>query len=324
MTLATYAISLRDVQQAALRISGLVHQTPLLRCRTLDRLADCEILLKCEQFQKVGAFKFRGACHAVGRLSDAQAAQGVVTHSSGNHAQAVALAAKMRGIPAHIVMPTSAPDVKRRAVQDYGGEVVSCEPTLAAREQTAEAIQAETGATFIHPYDHPQVMAGQGTVGLEILQQSQEQGGPPQALIVPVGGGGLLSGICTAVKGIVPKIRIFAAEPEGADDAARSFASGSLVRPGVPKTIADGLLTGLGELTWPIIRDHVEEVITVSDVQIVEAMRLLWERAKLVVEPSAAVSLAVVLSERFRALSGISRVAVVLTGGNVDLDRLPW
>ena len=318
--MTTYATDLKAIRAAAERIAGLAHRTPVATCATIDRLAGRQVFFKCEHLQKVGAFKFRGACNAVIKLSDEAAAQGVVTHSSGNHAQAVALAARMRGIAAHIVMPSDALAVKRRAVEGYGGRVIECEPTLAARDATAEAVIAETGATFIHPYDHPDIIAGQGTSALELLDQVPEL----DAIVVPVGGGGLISGICVAAKGIDPGIRIFAAEPLGADDAARSKAAGKLIPQTGPDTIADGLLTSLGELTWPIIRDHVERVVTVSEEEIVAAMRLAWERAKLLIEPSAAVAVAAVLSDTFRAIEGINRVGIVLSGGNVDLDRLPW
>jgi threonine dehydratase/serine racemase len=319
-----YAVTLDAIQAAARRLAGLIHRTPVMTCATLDRLAGRSLFFKCEQFQKVGAFKFRGASNAVLRLSDDAAARGVVTHSSGNHAQALALAARLRGIPAHIVMPSTAPAVKRRAVEDYGARVIECAPTLAARETTAAAVLAETGGTLIHPYDHPDVIAGQGTAGLELLEQVPGL----DAVITPVGGGGLLSGVCLAVKGMVPAVRVFAAEPAGADDAARSKAAGRLIphdpSGARPKTIADGLLTSLGELTWPVIRDQVERVVTVRDEEIVAAMRLAWERAKLLIEPSAAVPLAAVLGEEFRGLAGIKRVGVVLSGGNANLDRLPW
>ena len=244
----------------------------------------------------------------------------MATHSSGNHAQAVALAARMRGIAAHIVMPNDALAVKRRAVEGYGGRVIECEPTLEARDTTAKAVIAETGATFIHPYNHPDIIAGQGTSALELLDQVPQL----DAIVAPVGGGGLLSGICVAAKGLNAAVRVFAAEPLGADDAARSMAAGKLIPQTGPDTIADGLLTSLGELTWPIIRDYVERVVTVSEEEIVAAMRLAWERAKLLIEPSAAVAVATVLSDAFRAIEGIDRVGVVLSGGNVDLDCLPW
>jgi threonine dehydratase/serine racemase len=292
----------------------------VVTCATLDRLAGRRLYFKCEHLQKVGAFKFRGACNAVMRLPDDAAARGVVTHSSGNHAQALALAARLRAIPAHIVMPSTAAPVKRRAVEEYGGHVVVCEPTLAARESTAAVVQAETGSTFVHPYDHPDVIAGQGTVALELLAQVSSL----TAIVAPVGGGGLISGVCVAGRGLRPSVRVFAAEPTGADDAARSLAAGVLIPQTSPNTIADGLLTSLGSLTWPIIREHVERVFTVSDEQIVSAMRLMWERAKLLIEPSAAVAVAVVLSREFKALEGLDHVGIVLSGGNVDLDRLPF
>ena len=318
------AVTVNDVREAADRIRGKAHRTPVSTCRTLDELAGRNLYFKCEHLQKVGAFKFRGAFNAVSRLSDAEAAQGVVTHSSGNHAQALALAAKMRGVPAYIVMPSTASPVKKAAVEGYGAEVILCEPTLEARESTARSAQERTGATFIHPYDNADVIAGQGTALLELLEQLESQSVRLNAVIAPVGGGGLLSGTCVSANGVDSSIRVFGAEPAGADDAARSFATGSLVPQTAPNTIADGLLTSLGQLTWPIIREGVEQIITVSDEQIVDAMRLLWERAKLLIEPSSAVVLAAVLDDRFRALDGITDVGLILSGGNVNLDRLPW
>jgi threonine dehydratase/serine racemase len=317
---SSHAVDLAAVREAARRIAGLVHRTPVATCATLDRLAGRRLLFKCEQLQKVGAFKARGASYAVARLPAEAAARGVVTHSSGNHGQALAFAAQRRGIPAHIVMPANVPAVKRRAVLGYGARVLTCEPTVAAREAAAAAVVAETGATFVHPYDDRDVIAGQGTVALELLEQVPDL----DAVVAPVGGGGLVSGIAVAAQGIDPRFRIFAAEPIGADDAARSKAAGRLAPQMAPKSIADGLLTSLGELTWPIVRDRVERVVTVSEEQIIEAMRLAFERAKLLIEPSAAVALAAVLSPEFRALPGLARVGVVLSGGNVDLDRLPW
>lgn len=315
-----YAATLDDIQAAAERIRGLAHRTPIMTCATLDRLAGRSLFLKCENFQKAGAFKFRGACNAVKKVPKELAARGVVTHSSGNHAQALALAAWLRGIPAHVVMPSNAPAVKRRAVEGYGGRVIECEPNLAARESTAQQVLAETGGTLIHPYEHPDVIAGQGTVALELLADVPDL----DAIIAPVGGGGLVSGISIAAKNLRPRTRIFAAEPAGADDAARSKAAGQIIPQTGPNTIADGLLTSLGQNTWPVIRDLVEQVITVSESEILAAMRLVWERAKLVIEPSAAVPVAVALSQQFRDLTGIERVAVVLSGGNVNLDKLPW
>jgi threonine dehydratase/serine racemase len=316
----TYAIDLHDVREAARRLAGWAHRTPVFTCATLDRLAGCSLFFKCENFQKAGAFKFRGACNAVLQLPDADAARAVVTHSSGNHAQALALAARLRGIPAHVVMPSNATPAKRRAVEDYGGRVTECAPTLAAREATVAEVQAGTGAVLIPPYDHPHVMAGQGTAALELL----EEVGPLDALVAPVGGGGLVSGTCAAAGALSPSPRVIAAEPAGADDAARSKAAGKLVPQTMPRTVADGLLTSLGGLTWPMVRDLVERVVTVSEEEIVAAMRLTWERAKLLVEPSSAVAVAAVLSEEFRALGGLRRVGVILSGGNVNLDKLPW
>jgi threonine dehydratase len=318
--MTTYAVDLEAVRAAARRIEGLAHRTPVLTCATLDRLAGRSLFFKCEHLQKAGAFKFRGACNAVRRLSDEVAARGVVTHSSGNHAQALALAAQLRGIPAHVVMPANASPVKRRAVEGYGGRVITCEPTLAAREETAAAVLAETGGTLIPPYNHPDVIAGQGTAALELLEQVPGL----DALAAPVGGGGLVAGLCLAARAIDPSLRVIAAEPAGADDAARSKAAGTLIPQTAPRTVADGLLTSLGDLTWPVIRDRVERVVTVREEEIVAAMRLAWERAKLLIEPSAAVAVAAVLADEFRALEGARRVGVVLSGGNVNLDGLPW
>jgi threonine dehydratase/serine racemase len=318
--MAPYAVDVEAIREAGQRIAGKAHRTPVATCGTLDRMAGRRLFFKCEHLQKAGAFKFRGALNAVLRLPEQAARRGVVTHSSGNHAQALALAARLRGIAAHVVMPRTAAPVKRRAVEEYGGRVIECEPTLEARTATAAAVQAETHATLIHPYDHPDVIAGQGTVALELLEQVPDL----DAIIAPVGGGGLVSGIAVAAHALRPSLRIFAAEPAGADDAARSLAAGRLIPQTAPRTIADGLLTSLGELTWPIIRAHVVQVVTVSDEEIVRAMRLAWERAKLLIEPSAAVPLADVLTDPFRKLSGMKRVGVVLSGGNVNLERLPW
>ena len=316
----TYAVEVADVRAAASRIAEFAHRTPVMTCHALDTLAGRRVFLKCENLQKVGAFKFRGACNAVMKLDEAAAARGVATHSSGNHAQALALAARLRGVSAHIVMPRGAPAVKRAAVEAYGARIVECEPTLEAREAAAADVVAQTGATLIHPYDNADVIAGQGTVALELLDEVPTL----DAIVTPVGGGGLASGACIAAKSIKPSIRMFAGEPKGADDAARSLAAGRLIPQTSPETIADGLKTSLGELTWPIIRDHVERIVTVSDAAIIEAMRLVWQRAKLIIEPSAAVPMAAVLSDEFKQLEGIREVGVVLSGGNVDLDNLPF
>jgi threonine dehydratase len=315
-----FAVDLADIQEAAQRLAGRAHCTPVMTCATLDRMAGRSLFFKCEQLQKTGAFKFRGACNAVMRLTPETASRGVVTHSSGNHAQALSLAAALRGIPAHVVMPRNASPVKRRAVEKYGGHVIECEPTLAAREKTAAAVLAETGATMVPPYNHPDVIAGQGTVALELLEQAPQL----DAVVVPVGGGGLMAGVAIAAKARAPQVRLFAAEPAGADDAARSKAAGKLIPQTDPRTIADGLRTSLGELTWPVLRDWVERVLTVTEEEIVAAMRLSWERGKFLIEPSAAVAVAAVLGDAFRALQGLHRVGIVLSGGNVNLDDLPW
>jgi threonine dehydratase len=317
-------VSFEQVLGAAKTISGVAHRTPVMTCSAIDGIARRRVIFKCENFQKVGAFKFRGAFHAVSQLSDEAAANGVVTHSSGNHAQALALAAKMRGVPAYIVMPSTAPIVKKAAVDGYRAEVIVCEPTLAARESTASEVQARTGATFIHPYDNDDVIAGQGTAMLELFEQAAELGVKLDAVITPVGGGGLLGGTCIAAHGLDSSIRVFAGEPSGADDAARSFQAGELIPQTGPKTIADGLLTSLGQRNWSIIRQHVEQIVTVNDDEIIAAMRLLWERAKLLVEPSSAVALAAVLSAGFDPERSAGTVGVILSGGNVDLERLPW
>lgn len=312
-------VTLADVLAAADRIRPFVRHTPVHTSGTMDRLSGRELFFKCENFQTTGSFKYRGATNAVQKLDDATAARGVVTHSSGNHAQALALAARVRGIPATIVMPRTAPAVKKQAVIGYGGRVIECEPIVSERERVANQAVADTGGVLIPPYDHPDVIAGQGTAALELLADVPEL----DAVVVPVGGGGMLSGYCVAIKGTKPAVRVFGAEPLNADDAARSMARGERQPQVPPNSIADGLLTNLGELTWPIIREHVESVFTVSEAEIVAAMRLVWERMKLVIEPSAAVGVAVVLGEAFKKTNA-RRVGVVLCGGNVSLDKLYW
>ena len=290
-----------------------------MTCQTLNDLSGRQLFIKCENLQGVGAFKLRGATNAILSLDEDDVERGVCTHSSGNHAQALARAARDRGIPAWIVMPTSAPEVKRRAVEGYGATVISCEPTLEARETTAARIVEETGATFIHPYDDPRIIAGQATAAIELF----EDAGELDAVVVPVGGGGLMSGTCLSLKALSPETRLFGVEPVGADDAARSLAAGELIPQTGPNTICDGLLTSLGQMTWPILRDHLEAIFTVDDEEVVQAMRLLWERAKTIVEPSGATPLAAVLQNSFPVPEG-SRVGLILSGGNVDLDKLPW
>ena len=316
----TYACDLAAVREAAERIRGIAHRTPVLTCDTLDRLAGRRLFFKCENLQKVGAFKYRGATNAVRKLTDAEAAKGVVTLSSGNHAQALALAARERGIPAYIVMPKTAPAVKRAAVEGYGGQVTQCEPNLADRERTANELVAKTGARLIPPFDHVDVISGQGTAALELLEDVPDL----DAIIAPVGGGGLLAGCCVAAHGVKPGIRIFGAEPLGADDAARSKAAGEWIPQTAPNTIADGLLTSTGALTWPIIRDQVERIFTVTEDEIRAAMRLVWERMKLIVEPSGAVGAAVAMGDGFKSLAGVEKVGIVFSGGNVSLDKLYW
>lgn len=310
--------TLSDIHAAAERIRPYAHRTPVMTCESLNQRLGAQLFLKCENLQKVGAFKFRGACNAVFALSDAQAARGVATHSSGNHAQALALAARLRGIPAYIVMPSNAPGVKKAAVAGYGGQITFCEPTLAAREATLDQVVAATGATVVHPYNNLAVITGQGTAALELLTDV-----PDLAVIMtPVGGGGLLSGTALAATELSPGIRVIAAEPAGADDAFRSLAAGTILPSVNPKTIADGLLTSLGDLTFPIIQQRVEQIVTVSESAIVEAMRFVWERTKLIVEPSAVVPIAALWEGKID-LAG-QRVGIILSGGNVDLARLPW
>ena len=312
-----YAVDLRAIEAARERIAPHVHRTPVMTCGTLDRRAGKRLFFKCENLQRGGAFKARGAHNAILALSDEAAA--VVTHSSGNHAQAVAIAARTRGVPAHIVMPTDAPRVKRAAVESYGATVHPCEPTIEARAETAARVCEETGGTLIPPFDHPDVIAGQGTVALELLEQVDDL----DAVIVPCGGGGLISGVALAVREKAPRVRVFGAEPSGADDAYRSKKTGERVLRHTPKTVADGLKTPLGDLTWPVVRDLVEDIFLVDDLLLVPAMKLIFERMKLVVEPSGAIGLGVALGAAFRAVDA-ERVAIVFTGGNVDLDALPW
>lgn len=307
-----------DILDAQERIISLAHCTPVYRCSYLDEMTSCELYFKCENLQRVGAFKIRGAANAVFAMSTERIAKGVATHSSGNHAQALARAAKARGVPCYVVMPEDATPSKVAAVHQYGGEVTFCKPTLESRESTLRNVVAASRAVEIHPYDNPLVIAGQGTCGLEFLHQVSSL----DALVVPVGGGGLLSGCAIAARELLPNIRIIGVEPELADDAKRSFEAGNIVKIEHPNTIADGLRTPLRELTFEIIKEYVDEMITVNEVAIVRAMRLVWERMKLIIEPSAAVTLAAVIEHR--SLFAGNSVGVILSGGNVDLDHLPW
>ncbi len=307
-----------DVLAAAERIRGQVHRTPVMTSAAIDAIAGARLFFKCENLQKVGAFKARGATNAVLSLEEAAALRGVATHSSGNHAAALAWAASRRGVPAHVVMPSSAPPVKKAAVAGYGALITECEPTLKARETTLEAVVERTGATFIHAYDNPMVIAGQGTASLELITDVPEL----EMVMAPVGGGGLMSGTVIAVSSSRPDIELWGSEPAGADDAYRSLRDGTRYPSVEPRTIADGLLTALSDRTFRILRDRLEGILTVGEDNIIRAMRLLWERMKLVVEPSGAVPLAAVLEhpERFAG----RRVGLIISGGNVDLDHLPW
>lgn len=307
-----------DILAARDRIAGLARRTPVLTCGSIDRIAGCEIHFKCENFQKVGAFKIRGATNAVMSLGDDEAAGGVATHSSGNHAAALALAARWRGISAHVVMPENSPRVKVEAVRGYGAEITFCAPNLRAREEGLARVLDATGAVPIHPYDDPRVVAGQGTAALELCEDAPGL----DAVLAPVGGGGLVGGTSLAVGAILPGARVYACEPANADDARRSFLAGRRIPVGKADTVADGLRTSLGEVTFPLLRDHVTDVLTVSEDRIVAAMRLVWERMKIVIEPSSAVPLAALLAnpELFAGL----KAGIIVSGGNVDLDRLPW
>jgi threonine dehydratase len=320
-TAARGALDLPDlaaIRAAQARIAPYVQRTPVFTCGPLDELVDAQLYFKCENLQVVGAFKARGACNAVFSLTDEVASRGVVTHSSGNHGAALAYAAKCRRIPAHVVMPENAPKVKVANVRGFGAHVHLCAPTLAAREQTCAHVEATTGGTLVHPYDDVMVIAGQGTAALELLEVQPDL----DVIIAPVGGGGLLSGTAIAAKAIRPGIAVMGAEPAGAGDAARSFATGILESMPNPQTIADGLRGALSERTLRALRAHVATIGTCSEQSIVTAMRMIWERMKVVIEPSAAVPLACLL-EGSLTVKG-RRVGVILSGGNVDLDRLPW
>jgi threonine dehydratase len=310
--------TLNDIHTAAERIKPYAHRTPVLTNESLNQRVGAQVYLKCENFQKVGAFKFRGACNAVFSLNDDEAARGVSTHSSGNHAQAVALAAKLRGIPAYIVMPNNVLQVKKDAVAGYGGQITYCEPTMESREAALAKVVEETGSAVVHPYNDERVIAGQGTATAELLEEVPDL----DVVIAPLGGGGLLSGTSIAATEFKKGIRVIGAEPEMADDANRSVQAGKILPSVSPKTIADGLLTSLGTLTFPIIQQRVEKIITVSEQGIIDSMKFVWERAKIVIEPSAAVAVAV-LWEKKIDLSGL-KVGVILSGGNVDLEKLPW
>ena len=299
-------------------IRSFIHITPVLTSEKVNERAATEVFFKCENFQKVGAFKFRGACNAVLTLSDGDSLKGVATHSSGNHAQALALAAKIRGIKAYVVMPENAPKVKIEAVQNYGAKITFCESTLEARESTLKEVVKRTGAVFIHPYNDARIISGQGTVALEFLEQQPDL----DVILTPVGGGGLLSGTAISAKSLKPNIEVIAAEPEEANDAYQSFKHGKLVPAYSTNTIADGLRTSLGELPFKIIKSKVDNIITVDEASIVSAMRFIWERMNMIIEPSSAVPVAALFNNKECFID--KKVGIIITGGNVDLDHLPW
>lgn len=308
----------QDITEAHKRIVSQIHRTPILSSSSINNITGCEIYFKCDNFQKVGAFKFRGASNAVLSLSKEELQKGVATHSSGNHAAALALAAKMKNVPAYIVMPRTAPQIKKIAVEGYRAKIIFCEPTLQAREETLAKVVEETGATFIHPYNNYSVIAGQATCAKEILEEIADL----DYIIPPVGGGGLSSGTCLSAKCFSTKTKVIGAEPLGADDAFRSLRDKTIYSSSNPKTICDGLLTSLGEKTYSILSRDLETILTATEKSIIEAMRLIWERMKIIVEPSSAVTLAVVLENKEKFAG--KKIALILSGGNVDLTRLPF
>jgi threonine dehydratase len=310
--------SLSDIQQAADRISPHAHKTPVITSKTLNAISGADVYFKCENFQKVGAFKFRGAANAVFSLSDEEKSNGVVTHSSGNHAQALALSAKICGIKAYIVMPETASTVKKAAVRGYGAEIIECTSSLESRESTVAEVKNRTGATLIHPYNDNRIIAGQATASKELVEEVNDL----DYIFAPVGGGGLLSGTALLTHYILPKAKVIAGEPMAADDAFRSLQAGEIMPSINPKTIADGLLTSLGDKTFPIIKEFVDEIITVSEEEIIASMKLVWERVKIIIEPSAAVPVGALFKEKEKFKN--KKVGIILSGGNVDLQNLPF
>ena len=313
-----YIPTFNDVETAQERIKPYIHKTPVLRSIYLNKISGAELYFKCENFQKAGAFKARGASNAVFGLSNEVALKGVVTHSSGNHGLSLAYAAGRKGIPVTVVMPHTAPEPKKDAVRDYGGTIVECEPSSTSREETSARVVAESGADFVHPYNDPRVISGQATCSLELLEQT----GGLDAVIAPIGGGGMISGSCLAMSNVAPEIKIFAAEPKNADDAYRSFKAGYIIADDAPVTVADGLKVPLKDLTWHFVSKYVEDILIAREQEIIDAMKLIWQRMKIVIEPSSAVPLATILKNK-NIFSG-KRVGVIITGGNVDLDKLPW
>jgi len=313
-----YIPTFDDMVAAHERIRPYIHRTPVLTSTYLNGLTGAELFFKCENLQKAGAFKARGASNAVFGLTDEEAANGVATHSSGNHGTCLSYAAGRRGIPCTVVMPRTAPQAKKDAVKGYGGRVVECEPSTSSREAVFAEVVAETGAEFVHPYNDPRVIAGQGTCSRELYEQVDGL----DAVIAPIGGGGMVSGTCLTLSNIAPGVEIYAAEPEQADDAMRSFKAGHIIADDAPETVADGLKVPLKELTWHFVKNHVTDILTASEQEIVDAMKLIWKRMKIVMEPSSAVPLATILKNP-ETFAG-KRVGVIITGGNVDLDKLPW
>ncbi|SIT13413.1 threonine dehydratase [Roseivivax lentus] len=311
-------LTIDDMRAAHERIKPYIHNTPVLTSSYLNELTGAELFFKCENFQKAGAFKVRGACNAVFGLTDAQAEKGVCTHSSGNHALSLSYAAGRRGIPCYVVMPKTAPEAKKAAVRGYGGQITECEPSTTSREAVFAEVQAATGAEFVHPYNDPRVIAGQATCSAELMEQVAGL----DTMVAPIGGGGMISGTCLTLSNLAPDVKIYAAEPEQADDAMRSFKAGHIIADDAPVTIADGLKVPLKENTWHFVSNFVTDVQTASEQEIIDAMKLTWQRMKIVMEPSCAVPLAVILKnpDVYRG----RRVGVIVTGGNVDLDKLPW
>jgi threonine dehydratase len=309
---------LEDIKAAHSRIKPFIHQTPVMSSQLLNELFDCELFFKCENFQKVGAFKFRGAINAVLSLTADEKSRGVVAHSSGNHAAALALAAKMNGAKAYIVMPGNAPVVKKNAVAGYGADITYCKPTLQSREETTRLIIEKTGATLIHPYDNFNVICGQGTAAMELLAERNDL----EMVIAPIGGGGLMSGTSTCVKGINKNIQVIGAEPLNANDAFISFTTGILTSSDNPSTVADGLLTPLSELTFSVIKRNVDRIFTAKEDSIIECMLLVWERMKIIIEPSSATVLAIV-KENPEVFKG-KKTGLIISGGNVDFRKLPY
>ena len=313
-----YIPTFDDVMAAHDRIRPYIHRTPVLTSSYLNDLTGAELFFKCENFQKAGAFKVRGACNAVFGLADDKLARGVATHSSGNHALSLSYAAGRRGIACNVVMPRTAPQAKKDAVRGYGGVIVECEPSTSSREAVFAEMVAKSGADFVHPYNDPRVISGQATCSRELMEQVDAL----DAVIAPIGGGGMISGTCLTVSNTAPNVKIYAAEPEQADDAYRSFKAGHIIADDAPVTVADGLKVPLKDLTWHFVKNHVTDILTASESEIIEAMKLTWKRMKIVIEPSCAVPLATILknADVFRG----RRVGVIITGGNVDLDTLPW